>query len=101
MGIDNNEVFDVRFENSALKIEPNPEAGHYTLTDTTMFKDCEFNLNWGFSSTPWIPEDQWRFLPDSVSLLFSKAKATAISPLLDLGGTGRSTTATIGALERP
>ena len=38
MGIDNNEVFDVRFENSALKIEPNPEAGHYTLTDTTMFK---------------------------------------------------------------
>ena len=56
MGIDNNEVFDVRFENSALKIEPNPEAGHYTLTDTTMFKDCEFNLNWGFSSTPWIPK---------------------------------------------
>ena len=101
MGIDNNEVFDVRFENSALKIEPNPEAGHYTLTDTTMFKDCEFNLNWGFSSTPWIPEDQWRFLPDSVSLLFSKAKATAISPMLDLGGTGRSTPATIGALERP
>jgi hypothetical protein len=101
LGIDPSETFNVSFEHSALKIEPNPEAGHYSLTDTVMFKNNEYNMNWGFLSSPWIPQEEWKFIPDSSSTLFGKAIPTLFTPAFDLGGTVRQQPATIGALERP
>lgn len=101
LGIDPSETFNVSFEHSALKIEPNPEAGHYSLTDTVMFKNNEYNMNWGFLSSPWIPQEEWKFIPDSASTLFGKAIPTPFTSAFDLGGTVRQQPATIGALERP
>lgn len=100
MGIDDSEIFGVVYRNSAMVIDPNPEAGHYTLTDTTMFQDSEFNLNWGFSASSFIPEDQWKFIPDSVSILFGKSVPTGLTPPRDLLGDVRATPATLGAVER-
>lgn len=100
MGIDPNDNFLVNFKSCALRIEPNPELGHYDLSDSLMFDDTMFNLNWGFSPSTLIPADQWQFKPDSISTLFAKSNPTNISPMLDLEGTLRSQSATIGALER-
>ena len=100
LGIESSGIFDVQFERNAMKIEPNPESGHYTLTDTTLFKDCEFNLNWTFTESDLIPGNQWSFKPDSTSTLFGQAIHTPLSPANDLEGTTRLTPATIGALER-
>lgn len=100
LGIDDNAPFEVDFRNSALVIDPNPEAEHYALSDTTMFKDSEFNLNWGFSESSLIPQDQWEFVPDSVSVLFQKSSPTAITPPRDLFGEVRSAPSTVGAVER-
>ena len=101
LGIDPLETFDVSFEHCAIEIEPNPEAGHYALTDTTMFKSSEFNLNWDFLPCPWIPQEEWKLVPDSSSTLFGKAIPTPFTPVFDLGGNVRQQPATIGALERP
>jgi hypothetical protein len=100
MGIESTGGFDVKFERNAMKIEPNPELGHYSLGDTALFKDCEFNLNWPFTESALIPGEQWSFRPDSASLLFGQAITTPISPSMDLEGTPRLNPATIGALER-
>lgn len=100
MGIESTGGFDVKFERNAMKIEPNPELGHYSLGDTALFTDCEFNLNWPFTESALIPGEQWSFRPDSASLLFGQAITTPISPSIDLEGTPRLNPATIGALER-
>lgn len=100
MGIEPSSTFDVLYENCAMKIEPNPEAGHYDLSNTDMFAGCEFNLNWPFTKSELIPADQWKFKPDSTSILQGQAIGTPLSPTQDLEGTTRATPAAIGALER-
>jgi len=100
MGIDPNDDFLVHFKSCGLKIESNPELGHYDLSDSLMFDNTLFNLTWGFSPSLLIPADQWQFKPDSISTLFAKSNSTTISPVLDMEGTLRSQPATIGALER-
>lgn len=101
LGIDSTEVFSVQFRNSALKIEPNPEAEHYSLSDTSMFSQCLTNQIWNFTSSALIPEQQWKFIPDSVSTLFNNSSPSGITPAQDLLGIYRTVPGTIGAVERP
>ena len=99
MGIESTGIFDVRFEESALKIDPNPEAGHYNLSDTSMFPAGNlFNGVWGFSSGTLFPPDQLRYVPDSISPLIG-AGISAPPLLHDLEGCARPTPPTLGAVE--
>ena len=101
LGIDSTEVFYVQFRNSALKIEPNPEAEHYSLSDTSMFSQCLTNQTWNFTSSSLIPEQQWKFVPDSASTLFNISNPSGLTPAEDLLGVYRTVPGTIGAVERP
>ncbi len=99
LGIESSGIFDVKFERNAMKIEPNPELGHYDLSDSGLFKNCEFNLNWAFTESELIPSEQWSFKPDSASPLLGQAISTPLTPAKDIEGTPRPSPATIGALE--
>ena len=60
-----------RFGKSALSIEPNPEGGHYDLSDTSMFfgNDLEFNGFWTYVPGPLLTNAGYSYLPDSASTL--------------------------------
>lgn len=101
LGIDENANFEYLFDHCALTIDANPELGHYDLSNTAHFSQNMFNGNWAYIESPLLPADQWKFVPDTTSVLGQKASAATISPTADLFGTTRANPATIGAVERP
>ena len=101
MAIDPGATFDVRFGKSALSIEPNPEGGHYDLSDTTMFfgNDLQFNGYWTYVPGPLITNAGYSYLPDSASTLIDAVVRDPLGATHDINGTARGTTITLGAAE--
>ncbi len=100
LGIDAGGSFDVRFDHSALRIDPNPQSGHYSIADTALFSTVYFNQAWGWTTGLQFPNGQLNYVPDSASTLVAKSVQTNWTPLLDLHGKGRSIPGTLGAVER-
>jgi hypothetical protein len=102
MAIDANEIFNVTFSKSALTIEPNPEAGHYSLSDTNMFLGTEniFNGTWNYKRGILMPiQSLFPYVPDSLSPLIHAVEHDPNGPTYDIHGVSRPFMSTIGASE--
>lgn len=101
LGINPSGLFDATFIRSALTLDEQPDAGHYSVSDTALFQQCVFNAALPWKEGPLFPADQWKYVPDSTSALWGMSEPIGITPFLDLHGTGRTTPGTAGAVERP
>ena len=101
LAIDNGEDFDVVFEKSALTIDPNPQGGHYALTDVDMFvgSDLFYNENWGYTTGPLLLNSGFSYVPDSVNALINAVQRDLSGPQYDIHGTFRNNYITLGATE--
>lgn len=100
LGIDAGGTFAVKFDHSALRIDPNPQSGHYSMADTALFSTVYLNENWGWKEGLAFPYGQFNYVPDSASVLLGRSIQTSITPVLDLHGKGRVIPGTLGAVER-
>jgi hypothetical protein len=101
LAIDQSALFDVVFRKSALTIEPNPDGGHYDLSDTTMFSGSElfFNGSWNYVPGPILPNSTFSYVPDSLNALIESVARNPNGPLFDIHGKERGSMLTLGVTE--
>ena len=96
LGIDQSATFNYQFNTALLRIDEDPDGGHYDVTDPTYFPNCLFNIN-----------------PEFVDQLNNDYALDSLSPALDIGnsndanlvpfdikGISRTLNPDLGAIER-
>ena len=96
LGIEPSGTFNYLFNSSLLKIEENPDGGHYDITDINHFDNCIFNQDPLF-----IDPQQNNYELDSLSPAFDAGNLNdAILVPLDIKGLDRTVSPDLGAHEK-
>ncbi len=96
LGIEQSGTFNYKFNNALLRIDEEPDGGHYDISDLNFFSNCIFNVNPEF-----IDVQNYVFDLDSVSpaLDAGNGNDAALVPF-DIKGNSRTIDPDLGAIER-